>query len=217
MRGVGKNVGDLKLLGGRSCLDFVNTLDPREGERASDFLTSYSDLISWSVHAGILKSGEAGRTSRSAARDPAGASRVFTKAVALREATYRLFSAVISGRRPRATDLNVLQAALDEAPPRLRIVPTRTGFGWHPVRGSDTLERVLWPVAWSAADLLTSDDLPNVKKCTGHNCGWLFLDMSRNNNRQWCSMKGCGNREKARRHYGRVRKDTPTSRAGLRS
>jgi predicted RNA-binding Zn ribbon-like protein len=217
MRAVEKSVGDLKLLGGRLCLDFVNTLDPREGERARDFLTSYSDLISWGVHVGILGSGEARRMSRSAARDPAGASTVFTKAVALREATYRLFSAVIIGRRPRATDLNVLQAALDEAPPRSRIVLTKKGFGWHPVGGSDTLERVLWPVAWSAADLLTSDDLPSVKKCTGQYCGWLFLDMSRNNNRQWCSMKGCGNREKARRHYGRVRDDASTSLADFRS
>jgi predicted RNA-binding Zn ribbon-like protein len=217
MRGVGKNIGDLKLLGGRLCLDFINTLDPRDGAGARDFLASYSDLISWGVHVGILRGGKVGRILRSAARDPVGAVRVFTKAVALREAMYRLFSAVISGQRPRAIDLNVLQAMLDEAPCRSRIVPTRTGFGWHSVGGSDMLEQVLWPVAWSAADLLTSDDLPNVKKCAGHNCGWLFLDMSRNNNRQWCSMKGCGNREKARRHYGRVRKDTPTSRAGFRS
>jgi predicted RNA-binding Zn ribbon-like protein len=211
MRGVGKNVGNLKLHGGRLCLDFVNTLDPREGERARDFLTSYADLILWGVHVGILTNREAGRIRRLAARDPAGASRIFTKAVTLREAMYRLFSAVGSGQRPRATDLNVLQAALDDAPPRSRIVPVGEGFGWRSAGDGRSLERVLWLVAWSSADLLTSDDLHRVKRCAGRDCGWLFLDASRNHNRQWCSMKGCGNREKARKHYGRMSKDNPSS------
>jgi len=36
-------------------------------------------------------------------------------------------------------------------------------------------------------------------------CGWLFLDETRNRSRRWCSMKDCGNRAKARRHYRRRR------------
>ena len=34
-------------------------------------------------------------------------------------------------------------------------------------------------------------------------CGWLFYDETRNGTRRWCSMKDCGNRAKARRHYAR--------------
>jgi len=31
------------------------------------------------------------------------------------------------------------------------------------------------------------------------------VDESRNGSRRWCSMKDCGNRAKARRHYHRVK------------
>lgn len=37
------------------------------------------------------------------------------------------------------------------------------------------------------------------------NCGWLFLDQSRNRSRVWCDMTVCGNRAKASRHYYRNR------------
>ena len=36
-------------------------------------------------------------------------------------------------------------------------------------------------------------------------CGWVFLDETKNRRRRWCSMKDCGNRAKARRHYARQR------------
>jgi predicted RNA-binding Zn ribbon-like protein len=34
-----------------------------------------------------------------------------------------------------------------------------------------------------------------------------FFDVSKNGTRRWCSMSGCGNRAKARRHYARSRQD----------
>lgn len=30
-------------------------------------------------------------------------------------------------------------------------------------------------------------------------CGWLFLDSTRNASRRWCDMAACGNRAKAKR------------------
>jgi predicted RNA-binding Zn ribbon-like protein len=67
---------------------------------------------------------------------------------------------------------------------------------------------MLWPVARSAADLLTSaEELARVGQCADdRGCGWLFFDTSRNHSRRWCAMKDCGNRAKARRHYRRQRK-----------
>jgi predicted RNA-binding Zn ribbon-like protein len=62
---------------------------------------------------------------------------------------------------------------------------------------------MLWPIASSAADLLTSERLKKVRLCEAKTCTWLFLDESRNHSRRWCDMKVCGNREKARRHYQR--------------
>jgi predicted RNA-binding Zn ribbon-like protein len=67
------------------------------------------------------------------------------------------------------------------------------------------LHRLLWPIAESAAELLTSQEVSSIRLCEAPDCDWLFLDNSRNRSRRWCDMKICGNREKARRHYRRSR------------
>jgi predicted RNA-binding Zn ribbon-like protein len=35
-----------------------------------------------------------------------------------------------------------------------------------------------------------------VKACRGVDCGWVFVDASRNSSRRWCEMASCGNRAK---------------------
>jgi predicted RNA-binding Zn ribbon-like protein len=37
-----------------------------------------------------------------------------------------------------------------------------------------------------------------LKACRASDCEWAFIDNARNHSRAWCSMKSCGNREKAR-------------------
>ncbi len=58
-------------------------------------------------------------------------------------------------------------------------------------------------LALDAIELLTSDELLRV--CAADDCGIRFVDRSPARNRQWCSMRRCGNRTKARRHYNRAR------------
>ena len=65
------------------------------------------------------------------------------------------------------------------------------------------MDFVLYPIIKSAADFLVSSDLKRLKQCADDFCGWLFMDKSRNYSRRWCSMKDCGNRAKAHRHYQR--------------
>ncbi|MBX2855360.1 MAG: CGNR zinc finger domain-containing protein [Rhodobacteraceae bacterium] len=42
-----------------------------------------------------------------------------------------------------------------------------------------------------------------LKQCPAENCGWLFIDETKNSRRRWCSMESCGNKAKASRHYAR--------------
>ncbi|HYN87467.1 MAG TPA: CGNR zinc finger domain-containing protein, partial [Ardenticatenaceae bacterium] len=67
---------------------------------------------------------------------------------------------------------------------------------------------VLWPVAYSAGQLLLSPELARLKQCPG--CGWLFLDLTKNQGRRWCSMNMCGVRDKMRRYHRRSRAATGT-------
>ena len=199
------NAGTLKLLGGRLSLDFVNTADWHASDRPVEFLTSYSDLVAWSQHVGILTDHQAQRLLKKAARRPGDASTVLERAIALREAIYRIFSAISRGRPPQAADLATFNVELSEALAQSRIVSTTEGFTWDWADAEEALDWMLWPVAHDAAGLLTSEELDRVGQCADDRCGWLFLDTSRNRSRRWCSMEDCGNRAKARRHYKRKR------------
>jgi predicted RNA-binding Zn ribbon-like protein len=101
--------------------------------------------------------------------------------------------------------LAVLNEELASAMARSQVVPTDEGFTWLWAQGGKALDCMLWPIARSAADLLTDGPLDSVRVCEGRGCGWMFLDTSRNRTRRWCDMKICGNRAKARRHQERAR------------
>lgn len=57
----------------------------------------------------------------------------------------------------------------------------------------------------STLRLLAAPEPDRMKICG--NCGWLFLDRSKNRSRSWCDMAVCGNRAKASRHYRRKRQE----------
>ena len=201
----GAHSSAFRLIGGCLCLDFANTAGSHASEHPSESLESYADLVAWSRQAGILSDDEAQHLLREAQRRPAEAAAVLDQARALREVIYHVFSAVAAGRAPAAADLGALNAALSVALARLCVAPTGDGFAWTWTGDANVLDRMLWPIARSAADLLTSETLPRVRECAAHPCGWLFVDMSRNHSRRWCDMQDCGNRAKARRHYQRKR------------
>jgi predicted RNA-binding Zn ribbon-like protein len=103
-----------------------------------------------------------------------------------------------------------INAELATAGTHLRVVESDGGFGWGWEDG-DALDRVLWPVARAAAELLVAGDLSRIGQCAGEECQWLYVDTSRNHSRRWCDMNDCGNRAKARRHYHRVRSAADTA------
>ncbi len=194
------------LVGGQLCLDFVNTLNgSRDTGRTNEKLTTYADLVSWSRQAGVITERVARRLLKEAAQRQAEASAVLEEAIRLREAIYRIFKATISGGSPGKGDLATLNAALARALSRSVVIKTADGFEWDWSDDDRALDRMLWPVARSAATLLTSDELNRTRVCGGDECTWLFLDTSKNRSRRWCDMKECGNRAKSRRHYERKR------------
>jgi predicted RNA-binding Zn ribbon-like protein len=198
------SAGNLALLGGELCLDFVNTVEPSGADQPREFLVTYSDLVTWSHHVTILTEAEAGEALREAATRQAEAEAVHRRAIALREALYRIFLSVVEAQPVAEQDLEQLNTALSPALSRLRIVPLEEGFAWGWYGGDRVLDQMLWAIVRSAAELLTNGPLDRLKQCAG--CSWLFLDSSRNRTRRWCEMRVCGNRAKARRHYERQRK-----------
>lgn len=191
----------VRLLAGRLCLDFVNTVDWRASAAPVELLGTYGDLLAWGRHAGLLPAREAAALRREAKGRPDAAAQVLMRARTLREAIH----ALVTGSAGREAALETLNAELARAPARSRVAPGQGGYGWAAAPDPPPTDRVLWPVAWSAASLLTDGEVPRVKQCEGPGCGWVFLDESRGHRRRWCAMEDCGNRAKARRHYARAR------------
>ena len=198
-----------KFKGGVLCLDFVNTLAWRLTDRPVEYLGSYEDLLAWGRQAGLLARDEKEVLSERATTDPEAARDMLSRAVTLREAVHRVLSAATSGEPQDEGALSALNRELSGALSRLRMVPAAgEAYIWVWDRSGDSgppLERPLWPVARSAAELLTSPKLGRVKVCAGEGCGWMFLDESRNASRRWCDSRDCGNRERVRKHLARKR------------
>jgi predicted RNA-binding Zn ribbon-like protein len=103
--------------------------------------------------------------------------------ISLREATDRYFRARV---RDTHNDL-VLADLLDATAAALRRDVGR--------------KTLLGATAHSVLSLLAGSDQQRLRICG--NCGWLFIDRSKNHSRIWCDMAVCGNRRKASRHYRR--------------
>jgi predicted RNA-binding Zn ribbon-like protein len=192
---------------GRLCLDFVNTRSLTNG----DLLASYADLVAFARQSGLFSRADADWLCAEAERDQPAAEGVLRRALRLREALRGLFSAIAAGRTPSSADLAILNADLENSLPHARVLPShrqKGGYiwGWH----GRNMDAPVWPISRSAADLLTDDAArERLRECGAPDCAWLFVDTSKNRTRQWCSMRSCGNREKARRHYQRLRARRP--------
>ena len=192
------------LSGDALCLDFANSWGDRRRPE-SDRLRSYDDLLAFARQTGAVTAGAADALRQAAAGDEAAAAIAHGRALELRDALYRLLAARARGREPEAADLALLNEALRDALPHLRLAPHGEGYGWSWDESGVDLLAPLRPIVRSAADLLAGEDLARVRECDGATCTWLFFDRSRNRSRRWCSMDSCGNRAKAARHYHRRR------------
>jgi predicted RNA-binding Zn ribbon-like protein len=199
--------GALHLDEARLCIDFTNTVDWHASAHPQEELTSYAALVTWAREKGVVPPQLAERLLARAGAQPEQAAVVLQQARDLRDAIYRIFTAVAHDTKAQPADLAIVNNALSTTLPLLRVVAADDRFGWHWAGRDDALDSVLWPVTQSAAQLLTSEDIHHLGQCADdRGCGWLFLDTSKNHSRRWCSMDGCGNRAKALRHYERARR-----------
>ncbi len=197
-----------RLIGGELCLDFANTLNGHTRPSPHEYLHDYRDLILWAQHAGVLSPSDFRELSKQAETRPSKAEEVFRNALVTREVIFRIFSALAIRDKPVKADVERLNQAWQESQCRSQLILTSAGFtlGWD---DEPSLECVSRLVVASAVHLLASKRVEQIRRCAGEGCDWLFLDVSRNHLRRWCSMDECGNRAKMRRRQHR-KKLTPS-------
>lgn len=189
------------------CLDFANTLRWHASEHPRETLKSYTDLVAWARIEKVLSDHEAEQLLNQAVGQPAIANQVYKRAIALREAIYRIFVTLIRGQSPAKDDLANLNDILMSMTRGVHVTSMAQGFEWQWDGDNDALDSFFRPISLSAAELLISEQRHRVGQCADdRGCGWLFLDTSKNHSRRWCDINDCGNRAKQHRHYQRRHK-----------
>jgi predicted RNA-binding Zn ribbon-like protein len=185
-----------EFIGGASALDFANTVGGSRERPTHDHITRYADLVEFARQRGDIGETHASKLLALAKAEPAAALSILERALRLRDAIWAAFP---TERNPKPKDLATISAESARSAGHMRLVPERGSYVWSFSDDVD-LERVLWPIARSAADLLTSPaHRAMVRECESDTCSWLFVDKTRNHSRRWCDMGDCGNRAKARR------------------
>ncbi len=182
---------------GALSVTFVNT-----GSEKRKSLGSYADLIAWGVETGALSAGDASRLEEAAAEHPGKAGGVVRRARTLVARLKRILLAFAAGGKPAAADLAAFNAELRAALAARELVATHSGCRWTWGERDDDLDRMLWPVLLSAADLLASDALGRLRECAAKGCDLLFVARGGGRPRKWCS-RVCGNRATSSRYYYR--------------
>ncbi|WP_308283833.1 CGNR zinc finger domain-containing protein [Streptomyces buecherae] len=114
------------------------------------------------------------------------------------------------GADPDATDGAGAEPAAPEAAP---VGGAGAGLVLVPAPGLPPVRRGLAGVAVAWSELVLAGDAARLKRCAEHECAWVFWDVSKNRSRRWCSMRVCGNRNKARRFAAkRAVAPSPTTR-----
>jgi predicted RNA-binding Zn ribbon-like protein len=190
-----------QFFGGRACLDFANTVDWRLSDDPQELISDYATLLRWSELRATLPPAAIKRLRALSAKEPVLSEIVLKEARKFRAEICRDATALATGE---AVDLAPVNRRLAGAPAQPRLVKSADGHVYD-LPGKQ-LEEPLWPVLWSWAAVLTSEDARRLGWCQAQGCGWFFVDESPNHARAWCSSEVCGNRERARRAYEKKRK-----------
>ena len=184
-------------------LAFVNTLSGRPTAAPVERLVSYEALVTWARDHHVVSAAAAERLLAEARKHPHQAAAVLARGRELREALNGLAVAIDAGRLPPPAVLDTNSGFLAAAYAHGRLVPHEGALQWVAAT-DDELDRVLWEIGRSAGRLVLSPRLARVRACAAGDCGWWFLDDTKNRSRRWCDMKLCGNREKLRRFRSRA-------------
>lgn len=159
--------------------DFVNTRDILDG---GDDLITTAALVEWCNARGLTR-GEVVATAGDLERalELREALRVLLLGnTGLEVATEQAFAVVDAAARRAHIELCFEECAG-------RLVPAAGGM-------TGALGRIVIGVHGAMADGSWS----RLKACRASDCEWAFIDEAKNHSRAWCSMRVCGNREKAR-------------------
>ncbi|QFG23678.1 ABATE domain-containing protein [Actinomadura sp. WMMB 499] len=177
--------------GGRCSVDLLNTVRDRvRGGRET--LRTPGELAGWLARAGFPGVESADSGDLDAARR-------------LRDAIDAVVLAAAEGRPLPGPEVGVVNEAAGAVPLAPRLTVDDAGAPAI-VPSGPAVATALARLAVDAIELAAGPEAGRLRVCAADGCALRFVDRSPARNRQWCSMRRCGNRAKAGRHYARGRR-----------
>lgn len=188
---------------GRLVLNFVNTVDERPGYDTSapappkELLNSPMDFLKWCSLVEIVAPRLLNRLKQNWELHPNLSSKEFKRLINLRELLFCSLYSQISNGLIKSEFLIRINGLLENLPAQ-SLVKCSSGYKLTWSESLDAYEMIYAILLNDLIDLLANEDLSRLRVCAAKDCGWLFLDRSKNGKRRWCDMADCGNREKQR-------------------
>jgi predicted RNA-binding Zn ribbon-like protein len=165
---------------------FVNTHYDLTAERGGEILVHPKALTTWFTARGLIER-----------RDQLGANDL-ERARMVREGL-RALAFLNNGQSLNDEALDAMRRASAGAGTEIRIERDGPRF----VPAATGIDAAIGALLAITARAMIDGSWLRFKACLGRGCGWAFYDHSRNQSARWCSMKVCGDREKARAYYQR--------------
>jgi predicted RNA-binding Zn ribbon-like protein len=200
MRPFIRTIETLELDGEALCLNFINSVRNRFENPLYEFIVTPEDWLLWNHRAQLFDKAVEQKLKKYILENQKKAICELKRIIKIRELLYRIFRVIAQKERPLEEDIRIFNKELSFTFSHLSIEINErleSNLIWS-YEQSD-LMWALFPVVKSAYELLISDSLGRIKECS--NCGWLYLDKSKNNSRIWCNMKTCGNSVKIKKYY----------------
>lgn len=190
------------IVGSNSALDLVNTVSgwSRDPE---DWVPDITSFLIWAQMCHLLDAREKDEAARRAEASPAAAERVLASLKELRFALWALTDSLEHRKPAKLGDLSVINEWARRLALSEQVIVRRNKLDFAFNRDISVLELPALRVTAAALSFLKNPPAARIKTCPGQNCGWKFLDQSKNKSRRWCDMSVCGNLAKARNYRAR--------------
>ena len=195
------SIESISLDGGTPSLNLINTIHDRTKDVLSDYLQRPSDLTAWAMKAGAGDPSSIRAIESRLKLNAREGTAALRRTRELRELLYRMFYAITQNQKISQRDLTEFNTNVRNVESNVVLKHQQGRYVELWSFDDGDIRSILAPIIKDAHRLLLSDKLPRIKRCP--NCGWLFLDTTKNGKRRWCSMKNCGSNVKALEWYYR--------------
>ncbi len=190
------------IVGGNPALDLVNTLSGWNHE-PEDWIPDIASFLVWARTCRALDEREKNEAARLAKSSPAAAERVLASAKELRFALWGLIDSLEHRQPAKPGDLSVITEWMRKLALSEQVIVKRNKINFAISPNISVLELPNLRVTAAALSLLKNFPPARIKTCAAHDCGWKFVDRSKNRSRRWCDMAVCGNLAKVRQYRTR--------------